>query len=75
MDHKNTILIQIDWNKGFFIVHAEQLDGSKALVVQTPRWTDVKTNEDVARCRDELNIPIRATQRAMAAVKKQVMGD
>lgn len=74
MDHTNTILVQIDWNKGFFTAQAEQLDGSKVMLIQSASWAAIKANADVARCRDELNIPIRASQSAMRAIKKQVMG-
>lgn len=75
MDHNNTILIAVDFANGKFTAHAEQLDGSKVLLVSTRSWSDIKTNADVARCRDELNIPIRASSRAMNAIRKQVMGD
>ena len=74
MDHQNTILVAVDFANGNFTAHAEQLDGSKVLLVASRSWADIKSNADVARCRDELNIPIRASSRAMSAIRKQVMG-
>lgn len=70
-DHTDTTVVLVDFDKGNFVVQAEQLDGKKLTVAAEPRWDDVKKH--LADARDVHGIPVRASNRAMNAVKKQVM--
>lgn len=70
-DHRDTTVVLVDFDKGMFVVQAEQLDGKKLTVATESRWDSVKKH--LADARDAHDIPVRASNRAMNAVKKQVM--
>lgn len=67
-DYKDTTIVNVDYDKGFFNAVAEQLDGSKVVLLSTRSWAEVKKVLAVAR--DENDVPVRASSRAMNAVKK-----
>lgn len=67
-DYKDTTIVNVDYDKGFFNVVADQLDGSKVVLLSTRSWAEVKKILAVAR--DENDVPVRASSRAMNAVKK-----
>jgi len=67
-DYKDTTVVKVDFDKGFFNVVAEQIDGDSVVLLSTRSWAEVKKILAVAR--DENDVPVRATPRAMNAVKK-----
>lgn len=70
-DHTDTTVVLVDYDKSRFIVEAEQLSGKRIVVATETRWDDVKKH--LADARDTHDIPVRASNRAMSAIKKQVM--
>lgn len=70
-DHTDTTVVLVDYYKGRFVVEAEQLSGKRIVVANETRWDDVKKH--LADARDVHGIPVRCSNRAMSAIKKQVM--
>lgn len=70
-NHSDTTVVLVDFDKGVFVVKAEQLDGKTVVVATEARWSEVKKH--LSDARDVHGIPVRASNRAMNAVKKQVM--
>lgn len=71
VDHTDTTVVLVDHDKGRFVVEAEQLSGKRIVVATETRWDDVKKH--LADARDVHGIPVRCSNRAMSAIKKQVM--
>lgn len=70
-DHTDTTVVLVDYDKGRFVVEAEQLSGKRIVVSTETRWDDVKKH--LADARDVHGIPVRCSNCAMSAIKKQVM--
>jgi hypothetical protein len=70
-NHTETTVVLVDHDKSKFVIEAEQLDGKRIVVATEARWDDVKKH--LADARDVHGISVRATNRAMNAVKKQVL--
>ncbi len=69
-DYTNTVLIRVDYNKGEYIVIAEQFDGTQSVVANELSWASVKSHLADAR---EQGLNAKASSRAMLAVRKEMM--
>lgn len=70
-DHTDTTVVLVDYDKGRFVVVVEQLSGKRIVVATEARWEDVKKH--LADARDVHGISVCCSNRAMSAIKKQVM--
>lgn len=69
-NYENTVLVRVDFNKGEYVVLAEQFDGSQTTIANEHAWADVKPH--LADARDN-GLSIKASNRAMLAVRKEMV--
>lgn len=70
-DHTDTTVVLVDYDKGRFVVEAEQLSGKRIVVATETSWECVKKH--LADARVVHYIPARCSNRAKAIVKKQII--
>ncbi len=69
-NYENTVLVRVDFNKGEYVVLAEQFDGTQSAIANELSWTAVKPHLADAR---EHGLSVKASNRAMSAVRKEMM--
>jgi hypothetical protein len=72
IDLDDATSVQIDHDKRRFIVTVDTVGAATAVLCAHELWEHVKSDEEFVHCRDVLQLPIKASTRALKIIREQV---